>query len=324
MSGSSFELINVFLETLTIEDGLSRNTIESYHNDLKLFDQFIKKQNKSLEKTSKTLIRLYIKKLNDDRISPTSIVRKISSIKRFFNFLDDENYIDTNPSLNIGKPKITNRLPKSLSEKEVLTLLETVNKDQSDFGVRLSCMLEILYASGLRVSELVSLPISSIEKEQDNKLKNYLIISGKGRKERLVPLNRTTIKILEKYLQCRKGLGQKQSKWLFCGHFRANKKANENRVEKKFNIIDKPITRQRFHQMLKELAIKANIDQKRVSPHIIRHSFATHLLDRGIDLRTLQELLGHSDISTTQIYTHIANKKLKDLLHEKHPLAKER
>ena len=324
MSGSSFELINVFLETLTIEDGLSRNTIESYHNDLKLFDQFIKKQNKSLEKTSETLIRLYIKKLNDDRISPTSIVRKISSIKRFFNFLDDENYIDTNPSLNIGKPKITNRLPKSLSEKEVLTLLETVNKDQSDFGVRLSCMIEILYASGLRVSELVSLPISSIEKEQDNKLKNYLIISGKGSKERLVPLNGTTIKILEKYLQCRQGLGQKQSKWLFCGHFRANKKANENRVEKKFNIIDKPITRQRFHQMLKELAIKANIDQKRVSPHIIRHSFATHLLDRGIDLRTLQELLGHSDISTTQIYTHIANKKLKDLLHQKHPLAKER
>lgn len=181
-------------------------------------------------------------------------------------------------------------------------------------------MLEVLYASGLRVSELVSLPISCICRSNGG-VRNHLVVNGKGGKERVVPLNREAIAILMKYLKSRERLGQRNSKWLYCGHFRASKDMNLKKNLKKFDVVDKHITRQRLHQILKDLAINAGIDEAKVSPHIIRHSFATHLLNRGADLRVLQELLGHSDISTTQIYTHIADSKLQELVNEKHPLA---
>ena len=323
-SNKCIELLLNFIQILKSEEGLSKNTIESYQIDLNLFFKFIK--NKDLTKIQEKDIKLYINSLYKEDLSTSTVSRKLSSLKKFFDFLKSESHLKLNPITNISKPKAVKSLPKILTESEILKLLSAINKDSSDFGIRLSTMLEILYASGLRVSELISIPISAIKinsiKDSIEIMENYLIIRGKGSKERLVPLSKSAIKIIEKYLKTRKRLGQENSKWLFCGNFRANKYDNELRNENNFNILqDSHITRQRFHQMIKELAKICNIDHKKVSPHIIRHSFATHLLNRGADLRIIQEILGHSDISTTQIYTHIMNNNLKKLIKEKHPLA---
>jgi len=316
---SNIVLITNFLEMLKVESGLSKNTLISYHLDLKLFLEFVNSKKSNFLKTDEKLIKNYLNQLYKNDLSAASTSRKISTLKRFFTFLYQEKYIESNPTVNLTKPKDAEKLPKILSEKEVLKLLDTVNKDKSDFGIRLSTMLEILYASGLRVSELVALPISAIQKGEDG-IRNYLVVLGKGNKERIAPLNKSAMKILQDYLEVRVNLGQKNSKWLFCGDFRASKNMNITQSNKKF-LVDKHLTRQRFHQMLKELAINSGVDEKKVSPHVIRHSFATHLLNRGADLRVLQELLGHSDISTTQIYTHIMDSKLKELVKNKHPLS---
>ena len=320
LKGKNLDLILDFLETLKVENGLSKNTLQSYNFDLQLFLKFLQKANQNFLDVNEKLVRSYLNQLYKDEIAPASVSRKISVLRKFYQFLETESLINTNPTLNLVKPREEKKLPKVLSEEEIVKLLTTVNEDKSDFGLRLSCMLEILYASGLRVSELVALPIFAISKS-GSEIKNYLLIKGKGNKERIAPLNKSAIRILEDYLECRRRLGQQDSKWLFCGHFRANKEANLVKSAQRFHIIDQHITRQRFHQMLKELAVNAGVDENRVSPHVIRHSFATHLLNRGADLRILQELLGHSDISTTQIYTHIMDSKLKELVAKHHPLA---
>jgi integrase/recombinase XerD len=323
-NNENFNLIKLFSEKLTIEDGLAKNTVLSYQNDLRLFLAFLLTQNSGFLAADEDKIAKYLQQLYSDKISPSTAARKISCLRQFFKFLEIDGFRKTNPVINIVKPKNNPKLPKFLSEKEVFALLETVNKDPSDFGIRLSCMLEILYAAGLRVSELVSLPISTVAKTIDEKgkitFKDYLIINGKGNKERIAPLNKSALRILESYLQVRQNAGQSNSKWLFCGHIRTSKNLEDKTTNNSY--IDEHLTRQRFHQMLKELAADAGIDPKRVSPHIIRHSFASHLLNRGVDLRILQELLGHSDISTTQIYTHILDSKLRDLVNKHHPLAK--
>jgi len=261
--------------------------------------------------------------LDKNNISTSTICRKIATFRNFFKFLEIEKIIQQNPAKNLIIPKKNQKIPKFLSEKEILTLLNFAHNDNSEFGIRIACMLEILYAAGLRVSELVSLPINVIGKiNQNNKitLKNHLIIKGKGNKERIVPLSSKSLEILAKYLNLRDKMGSSHSKYLFPGIIRASKK--EKIIMRDTLALDSHITRQRFHQMLKELAQKTNIDPDRVSPHIIRHSFATHLLNNGVDLVILQELLGHSDISTTQIYTHIIESKLQKLI-KKHPLNNE-
>jgi integrase/recombinase XerD len=321
MKNSDLDLIINFLEMLKVESGLAKNTLESYHLDLKLFSRFLHDQKISFVNVNEKVIKSYLNKIYKDGISTSSASRKISTLRRFYSFLCQESYIKENPAINLVKPKKDDKLPKALSEKEVLKLIKTINRDKSDFGARLSCMLEILYASGLRATELVALPISAIQRDEKN-IKNYLIVDGKGSKERMVPLNKSALQLLEDYLLVRDRLGQQNSKWLFCGNFRVSREANLKKNAKKFDIVDTHITRQRFHQMLKNLAVDAGVDRTKVSPHIIRHSFATHLLNRGADLRILQELLGHSDISTTQIYTHVMDSKLKKLVDEKHPLAK--
>ncbi|MES2677579.1 MAG: tyrosine recombinase [Pseudomonadota bacterium] len=317
-------LIKSFLEVLISENGLSKNTISSYRNDLELFLKFLITQRKNFLQVDETIFKSYLSELYKQGIKPSSLNRKISTTKSFFKFLADEGIKKENPTVNIDQVKNNPKLPKYLSEKEVFLLLDSVQKDNTHFGIRLSCMLEILYAAGLRVSELVCLPISAIGKNfNDGKIvfKNYLIVSGKGNKERIAPLNKTSLKILEKYLKIREEMGHQNSKWLFCGKIRINKDVDQ--ISKAMNRkgIDEHLTRQRFHQMLKELARQVGIDERKVSPHIIRHSFASHLLNQGVDLRILQELLGHSDISTTQIYTHILDSKLKDLVYKYHPLA---
>lgn len=299
------DFITDFLEKLRAEEGLALNTIASYQKDLELFSQFLEKNKLNPTKTSLTDLKSYLHFLSDNDLKSSSIARKISCLKNFYKFLEDEKIVKTSPAAGLETPKKNLKLPKALSEEEIFKLLDCANKDESELGLRLSCMLEILYAAGLRVTELVSLPISAIQND-----KNYLIVKGKGNKERLAPLNKSAQKILGKYLQLREKLGQENSKWLFVG-------AKNSR-----GGSDKHITRQGFHGLLKQLAIKAGLDPERIHPHVIRHSFASHLLNHGVDLRILQELLGHSDISTTQIYTHILDSKLKELVFKHHPLNK--
>ncbi len=318
--------IAIFLEKLRAEDGLSQNTILSYGKDLQLFAQFLQTNKIAFIDVSQSTLQDYLYELHRQNLSSSSIARKISTLKNFYKFLESENLVKTSPAANLELPKRENKLPKFLSEEEIFKLLDFINSDKSEFGIRLSCMLEILYASGLRVSELVSLPVAAIQETVDENgqkiLQNYLIVKGKGNKERLAPLNKSALRMLLEYLNLRKNLGQEKSKWLFVGTFRSSKKNQTIKRKEKLILSDSHLTRQRFHQMLKELANKVGIDPVRIHPHVIRHSFATHLLNSGVDLRILQELLGHSDISTTEIYTHILDSKLKDLVFNHHPLAK--
>ncbi|MBM5782238.1 MAG: tyrosine recombinase [Pelagibacterales bacterium] len=315
-------LIRSFLDKLRAEDGLAHNTILSYGKDLELFEKFLSEKNIKIEEATSENIKDYFYILNKDNLRSASIARKISSLKNFYKFLADENIIKSNPTLNLHNPKKDAKLPKFLTPEEIFKLLDFVNKDESEFGIKLSCMLEILYASGMRVSELVALQISQIQEivneNGEKTLRNYLIIKGKGNKERMIVLNKSAIKILMKYLDLRHRMHNSDSKWLFSGFIRCSK--SKDRIRSKKLNSDHPITRQRFHQMLKELALKVGIDPTRIHPHVIRHSFATHLLNNGADLRILQELMGHSDISSTEIYTHILDSKLKDLVFNKHPL----
>ncbi len=314
--------ISNFLEKLKAEDGLALNTTLSYGKDLELFSKFILTKKISFENVNSDLLKEYLYELHQEKLRSSSIARKISAIKNFYKFLENENLVKINPTLHLQAPKREAKLPKFLSEEEVFKMLNFVNRDKSEFGIKLSCMFEILYAGGLRVSELVSLPIAAIQHE-GNSLKNYLVVMGKGSKERIAPLNKAAISKLLEYLELRKKLGQEKSKWLFVGVVRASKIVGKIRQQTAV-VIDQHLTRQRFHQMLKELASKVGVDPTRVHPHVIRHSFATHLLNSGVDLRVLQELLGHANISTTEIYTHILDSKLKELVFKHHPLGQKK
>jgi integrase/recombinase XerD len=322
--------VSNFLEKLRVEDGLSLNTVLSYGKDLELFNGFLTLKKTAFENVNSDNIKDYFDELHKKNLRPASVARKISVLKSFYKFLENENLIKVSPAVYLQSPKRENRLPKFLTETEIFKMLDFINGDKSEFGIKLSCMLEILYAAGLRVSELVTILANAIQETQDSScnktLRNYLIVKGKGNKERIAPLNKSAVKMLVEYLEIRKKLGQDKSKWLFKGTVRASKKiGNKSGAgHKNYPAADTHITRQRFHQMLKELALKAGIDPDRVYPHVIRHSFATHLLNSGIDLRVLQELLGHCDISTTEIYTHILDSKLKELVFKHHPLALEK
>lgn len=305
------QIIDEFLNKLAAEDGLARNTILSYKKDLELFTKFLISKNSELIKVDAAQLKLYLHYLDEKNLCSSSIARKISCLRNFYKFLEDEKLIKSSPAEDLESPKKGLKLPKFLSEEEIFKMLDFVNKDESYLGIRLACMLEILYCAGLRVSELVSLPLSAIQNDESaNSFKDYLIVKGKGNKERIAALNKSALKIIKKYLQARQASAHNDSKWLFAG--KKNTKIQ----------TDAHLTRQGFHKILKELALKVNINPDRVHPHVIRHSFATHLLNNGIDLRVLQELLGHSDISTTQIYTHILDSKLKDLVFKNHPLGR--
>jgi integrase/recombinase XerD len=297
-------IISVFLDKISAEDGLSKNTILSYQKDLQLLEEFLISKKTTLIKASPENLGKFLAHLHEKNLRSSSIARKISCFKNFYRFLHDDKIIESNIAKNLEAPKAQMKLPKMLSEEEILQLLEVSNRGDSIKMLRLNCMLEILYSSGLRVSELVSLPISAIQND-----KEYLIIKGKGNKERIAALNNSALNAIKKYLAMRNSSSHKNSTWMFVGN---SLKGNQ----------DVHMTRQGFHKALKELAKLANIDEDKVHPHVIRHSFASHLLNRGADLRVLQELLGHSDISTTQIYTHVLDSKLKDLVFNKHPLAK--
>lgn len=304
-------LVEQFLEMMMSERGLTENTLNAYRRDLLNFLGYCQTENQRLTRISCAGIEKFFSSLKKSGIGAASIARKISVLRQLFAFLYSERHRADDPIITIDSPKIPKRLPAVLNQSDVLVLLEAAQTDNSPKGIRLQAMLELMYGAGLRVSELVSLKLSNLQiREGGTKIDvDFLIVRGKGNKERLVPINDKSRLALSRYLDIRpKFLGeQKSSFWLFPYHRAVGY-----------------ITRQQFGVMLKELAIKANIDTTKFSPHTLRHSFATHLLEGGADLRVIQELLGHSDISTTQVYTHVAGTHLNKLVQEHHPLGKKK
>ncbi|UTO55946.1 tyrosine recombinase [Neoehrlichia mikurensis] len=292
------------------EKYVSANTYQSYKVDLLSLCKFLNDKKLSIVSASVEDLRLYIKFLRNKKYKANSIARKISAIKSLYKFLYSDRTINYNPTMYLDTLKIPCTLPKTLDIDEVKKLLKTAESDASPEGRRINAIINILYSSGIRVSELIHLgfyEIDSVLREQHAEVR-YLIIKGKSGKERLVLLNATAVKSIKEYMKVRNLFIAKKnvdSQWLFPG--------------KKF---DKCITRQRIGQLLKELANKSGINANIISPHKIRHSFATHLLNNGSNIVFIQKMLGHSNLSTTQIYTYVASDRLKDVLLQYHPLAK--
>ncbi len=292
-----------FLEMLIAERNVAPNTSAAYGRDLADAARRINARGRDFATANAEDLRAYMARMTSARLRPSTSARRLSAIRQYFRFLAAEGHRADDPSAGLDGPRLEKRLPKVLSEAEMTHLIEAANSGPESERLRLTALLELLYASGLRVSELVGLPLSAALRDQP-----FLMVRGKGAKERLVPINEPARQALSAYLGVRDRFltrGTKSSSWLFpsrglSGH----------------------LTRQRFGQILKLLAVKAGIDPDRTSPHVIRHAFATHLLDHGADLRALQKMLGHADISTTQIYTHVAAGRLSELVRQHHPLAK--
>ena len=288
--------IEDFENYLLLEKKYSSNTINSYHNDLITFKDYFKNKTK-LKNITNNDLKEYIRTLNKNK-SSKPVARTISSLKSFYKFLTLEKYITENPIFNITTPKIEKKLPRVLSEEEIDKLLNIKLTD--NYSYRNKAMLELMYSSGLRVTELISLSVSDIDLENDT-----VRIFGKGSKERVIPLGNYASKYLEEYILYHRPalLKNKSTNYLFLS----------SRGDK--------MTRQAFFKILQKLALNQRIKTS-FSPHTLRHSFATHLLKHGADLRSIGELLGHADISSTQIYTHITNEKLKENYEDSHPHGK--
>jgi integrase/recombinase XerD len=295
-------LIESFLDIMVAERNAAANTRMAYQRDLLEAAKFLMQQKSDLVSANEDDIRQFLQSLTSS--SARTQARKLSSLRQFFCFLCSEQNRQDDPTRSIDAPKLGRSLPKYLSEDEVTNLLDCVTRMKDEEGIRLKAMLELLYASGLRVTELVSLPLTSIQFDQA-----LVHVRGKGGKERVVPLGKPALSAIKDWLPDRKAmLGDKnQSIYLFPSRDGS-----------------KHLTRQRFFQILKELALAAKLDPKRLSPHVLRHAFATHLIEHGADLRSVQAMLGHADIGTTQIYTHVAGDRLSKTVTAHHPLAKKR
>jgi integrase/recombinase XerD len=310
---SDTKLINLFLEMLAAEQGAGDNTLEAYRRDLTDASEFLSRSGKSLTVADTQDLRDYLGDLDARGFKSSSVARRLSALRHLFRFLLNERIRSDDPAAILTGPKRGRGLPKILSIADVDRMLTRAKElaqaanaspPQRLRALRLYCLLEVLYATGLRVSELVSLPRAAAR--QDARL---IVVRGKGNKERLVPLNEASRRAMADYLAAiesqragKKGVAG--SKWLFpsfgeSGH----------------------LTRQHFARDLKELAAASGLAPRLVSPHVLRHAFASHLLHNGADLRIVQTLLGHADISTTQIYTHVVEERLKSLVRDLHPLA---
>jgi integrase/recombinase XerD len=296
MSDKDSALVERFLDALWLERGLSENTLTAYRSDLQGLAVWLQQQELDLIGAARHDLLHYLQQKVEHGASPRSSARLLSSLRRFYRYLVRERVLAEDPSARIDAPKLGRALPKSLTEDEVERLLRAPLTDES-LGLRDRAMLEVLYASGLRVSELVSLLLPQVNLQQ-----GLVKVIGKGNKERLVPLGEEALNWVERYIREARGvlLGAQQSDVLFPSR------------------RGSAMTRQAFWQLIKRYAIKAEID-KPLSPHTLRHAFATHLLNHGADLRVVQLLLGHSSLSTTQIYTHVARERLKNLHSVHHP-----
>ena len=303
--------IEMFLDMLAAERGAAANTLESYRRDLANFTAFTQARKREPEKADTAMIRKYFVQLSSRGMAPGTSARHLSALRQFYKFLSSEGLRDDNPCTTIDSPRLGRPLPKYLNEAEVETLLETALGHPGPEGFRLRALLEILYATGLRVSELVGMPLTALI--QDDQM---LVIRGKGGKERMVPLGGPACRAIADYREVRSRFIPVKGKAQSGKNVKAESKSLFPSRAKQGHL-----TRARFAQILKELAIEAGIDPTRVSPHVLRHSFASHLLAHGADLRSLQQLLGHADIATTQIYTHVLDERLKALVQNHHPLA---
>ena len=307
--GAGAHHVEAFLEMMSAERGAAANTLLSYRRDLDDYGSYLTGRGSSFEDASNAVLRAYLADLDDRGFAARSAARRLSAIRQFHRFLFSESVRDDDPTGTVDGPRRAGRLPKVLSEADVDRLIETARCSAEDPDLRelarvrasrMHALIEMLYATGLRVSELVALPISAVGREAQ-----YFTVRGKGGRERIVPLTEKARMATNTYLALRKEAGGLDSRWLFpsfgeTGH----------------------LTRQAFARDLKALAAAAGIATAKVSPHVLRHAFASHLLQNGADLRVVQQLLGHADISTTQIYTHVLEERLRALVLEHHPLAK--
>lgn len=309
-------LVEAFLDMLVAERGAALNTRQAYERDLADLSGFLAGRGVGLETASTDDLRDYFEHLaaqpgaRRGSTAVRTVARRLSAVRQFYRFLVSDGQRADDPTTTIDSPKLGRSLPKVLTEEEVEHLLDAAAEravgEGTPEGIRLMALLETLYATGLRVSELVGLPLGAIGRDG-----RALIVRGKGGKERMVPLSEPARQALASYLKVRgyflvPGLESKQAAWLF-----------PSRVARNGYL-----TRQRFAQLLKELALDAGIDPAKVSPHVLRHAFATHLLHRGADLRSVQKMLGHADIATTQVYTHVLGERLTRLVETHHPLAR--
>jgi integrase/recombinase XerD len=291
------QILDQFLHYLLVEKGLSANTLDAYGHDLNRFFDFVKKSEvEGLNRIEKVQVKGFLHSLQKQGLSARSRARNLVAVRTFFRFLVQEGILETNPVEDFESPKMARVLPETLTVKDVETLLGQPDP-LSPLGLRDRAMLEILYATGMRVSELVRLPLNQLNLEG-----GFVLLYGKGSKERLVPLGREAMEWIRLYL-------------------RTGRSALLRKKESPFLFVDRSgtrISRQCFWKTLKTYGLKAGIG-KRMTPHVLRHSFATHLLEGGADLRSVQMLLGHEDISTTQIYTHVTRDRLKKVHKKYHP-----
>lgn len=293
------KLLYEFISFLEVEKGLAKNTIQSYRMDLKKYLDFLTgKKIKNISETTKTNIISFLLFLQKKGMASSTISRNLASIRAFYQYLAREGYVRKNPTINLDSPKLEKKLPQVLTVHEVERLLAQPNCSEL-LGKRDKAMLELLYATGIRVSEMVNLDVDYVNIDM-----GFIKCVGKGSKERIIPVGSIALKNLEIYLKKVRGKLVKtpKEKALFLNHH------------------GKRLTRQGFWKILKGYAKKANINKK-ITPHTLRHSFATHLLENGADLRSVQELLGHADISTTQVYTHLTKKRIKEIYQKTHPRA---
>ncbi|MFA5121561.1 site-specific tyrosine recombinase XerD [Zavarzinia sp.] len=307
--GRTAALIDGFLEMMAAERGAAANTLAAYRRDLTDYAFFLERQGRSLDAAAAEDVEAYFASVEGRGLKPSTAARRLSALRQFHRFALSDGIRTDDPTSRIEAPRQGRRLPKYLSEEEVERLLglaadglgKAAGKSGEKRRMRFLALLEILYATGLRVSELVGLPLAALAQDP-----RFVLVRGKGGRERLVPLSDPARSAIARWLKLRPvGLLPKQAKFLFpagtaTGH----------------------MTRQHFAQGLKALAAEAGLDPARVSPHVLRHAFASHLLAHGADLRVVQTLLGHADISTTEIYTHILDEKLRTLVNRHHPMAK--
>ena len=304
---SEQQLIESFLDHLWMENGLSKNTLSAYKNDLASFAIWLKHKKLSLLKVNAEVIQEFLAFNYHIRQKRRSVARLLSTLRRFYLYCHRENSIAEDPTRLLESPKGEHSLPLSLNEQQIEELLSAPDTSD-DLGLRDKAMLELLYATGLRVSELINLQTSQISLEQ-----GVVRVVGKGNKERLVPVGEVALDWLIKYYQ--------QSRPQLLANKTAKAKNNSLCSEVFVTRRGGAMTRQAFWYMIKRYAMVAGIAAEHLSPHTLRHAFATHLLNHGADLRVVQMLLGHSDISTTQIYTHVADQRLRDMYHNHHPRA---
>jgi integrase/recombinase XerD len=294
-----------FLEMMAVERAAAKNTLNAYARDLADAQGFLAGRGRDLADAAAEEVEVYFVELGARGLSPATAARRRAAVRQFYRFVLGEGWRADDPSRRVEAPKKGRSLPKVLSREEMDRLIAAAAARDGAQGLRLACMVELAYASGLRISELTGLTLAALARDPA-----YLVVRGKGGKERLAPLNATARTAVKAYLEVRPRFlpkGDKANPWLFPSRGAAGR-----------------LTPRRFAQLLDEAAADAGIDPTRVSPHVLRHAFATHLLEGGADLRVVQTLLGHADIATTQIYTHVAGDRLRQVVETKHPLGKKR